>query len=230
MKRTLLFLSALLMAISGAWAQVTTEFFTMSYSAGSAKTTGTFPTTLSWKSNGTPSMTMACSGTKGFNTDNGYIFAGTYTLSVDDGYVITGYSITGHSAWNGSNGDINTITPAAGTIKDGNGNTVTSLQFAGSDATLQVSGVNSQSVSFTMAKTAGTGTGAFAATAITITAKKEKEMVDLGLYTISFVSYDGKKTWGLSSSGTTASVTANATGSALVIVLMCHALDFRKQC
>ena len=216
MKRTLLFLSALLMAISGAWAQVTTEFFTMSYSAGSAKTTGTFPTTLSWKSNGTPSMTMACSGTKGFKPDNGYIFAGTYTLSVDDGYVITGYSITGRSAWNGSNGDINTITPAAGTIKDGNGNTVTSLQFAGSDATLQVSGVNSQSVSFTMAQTEGTGTGAFVATAITITAKKEKEMVDRGLYTISFVSYDGKKTWGLSSSETTASVTANTTGSTFV--------------
>lgn len=43
-----------------------------------------------------------------------------------------------------------------------------------------------------------------------------EEMVDRGLYTISFVSYDGKKTWGLSSSGTTASVTANATGSTFV--------------
>lgn len=39
------------------------------------------------------------------------------------------------------------------------------------------------------------------------------ELEDGGLYTIDFVSFDKTKTWGLSTSGTSASISANATGS-----------------
>ena len=167
MKKTLLFLMALLtLGVSGAWAQTGT----ITYSISTYSSAGSFGgTTYVWNSNGTPAMTMTYSGIKGYNTGNGKIFAGDYTLSVSGGYIITGYSITGHSAWNESNGDVERITPATGTITDGDGNTVTYLDFAGSDVTLNVSDVNSQSVSFTMAQTAGSGNGAFDATAITIT-------------------------------------------------------------
>ncbi len=42
------------------------------------------------------------------------------------------------------------------------------------------------------------------------------EIADGACYTIDFVSFDGTKTWGLSTSGTTASVSANTTGSVFV--------------
>lgn len=157
-------MSVLLYATS-AWAQTGT----ITYSISTYSSAGSFSSTQVWNSNGTPKMTMTYSGSKGYNTGNGKIFAGDYTLSVSGGYIITGYSITGHSAWNESHGDVERITPATGTITDGDGNTVTSLDFARSDVTLNVSDINSQSVSFTMAQTAGTGNGAFDATAITIT-------------------------------------------------------------
>lgn len=157
-------MSVLLYATS-AWAQTGT----ITYSISTYSSAGSFSSTQVWNSNGTPKMTMTYSGSNGYNTGNGRIFKGNYTLSVSGGYIITGYSITGHCAWNGSNGDVERITPATGTITDGDGNTVTYLDFEGSDVTLNVSGVNSQSVSFTMAQTTGTGNGAFDATAITIT-------------------------------------------------------------
>ena len=158
-------MALLTMGISGAWAQTGT----ITYSISTYSSAGSFSSTQVWNSNGTPKMTMTYSGSNGYNTGNGRIFKGDYTLSVSGGYIITGYSITGHCAWNGSNGDVERITPATGTITDGDGNTVTYLDFAGSDVTLNVSDVNSQSVSFTMAQTTGTGNGAFDATAITIT-------------------------------------------------------------
>lgn len=158
-------MALLTLGAGGAWAQTGT----ITYSISTYSSAGSFGSTTVWNSNGTPKMTMTCSGSKGYNTGNGKIFAGDYTLSVSGGYIITGYSITGHSAWNGSNGDVERITPATGTITDGDGNTVTYLDFAGSDVTLNVSDLNSQSVAFTMAQTAGTGNGAFDAKAITIT-------------------------------------------------------------
>ena len=158
-------MSVLLYATS-AWAQTGT----ITYSISTYSSAGSFSSTKTvWNSNGTPKMTMTYSGSNVYNTDNGRIFKGSYTLSVSGGYIITGYSITGHCAWNESHGDVERITPATGTITDGDGNTVTSLDFARSDVTLNVSDINSQSVSFTMAQTAGTGNGAFDATAITIT-------------------------------------------------------------
>ena len=42
------------------------------------------------------------------------------------------------------------------------------------------------------------------------------ELTDRGRYTISFVSFDGNKTWGLSTSTTTASLSADAVGSVFV--------------
>lgn len=158
-------MALLTLGISGAWAQTGT----ITYSISTYSSAGSFSSTQVWNSNGTPKMTMTYSGSNGYNTGNGRIFKGDYTLSVSGGYIITGYSITGHCAWNGSNGDVERITPATGTITDGDGNTVTYLDFAGSDVTLNVSNLNSQSVSFTMAQTAGSGNGAFDATAITIT-------------------------------------------------------------
>ncbi len=173
MKKLLLFLMALLtLGVGGAWAQTGT----ITYSISTYSSVGSFSGKLVWKSNGTPAMTMTCSGSMAYNQGNGKIFAGDYTLSVSGGYIITDYSITGHSAWNGSNGDVERITPTTGTITDGDGNTVTYLDFAGTDVTLNVSGLNSQSVSFTMAKTAGTGNGAFDATAITITYQVDPQL------------------------------------------------------
>lgn len=162
MKKLLLIVCALLATV-GAWAQTGT----ITYSISTYSSAGSFSSTTVWNSNGTPKMTMTYSGSNGYNRDNGRIFKGNYTLSVSGGYIITGYSITGHCAWN-DKGDVERITPATGTITDGDGNTVTYLDFAGSDVTLNVSDVNSQSVAFTMAQTAGTGNGAFDATAITI--------------------------------------------------------------
>lgn len=159
-----LFLLALFTTV-GAWAQLGT----ITYSISTYSSAGAFSSTQVWKSNGAPAMTMTYSGNNGYNTGNGRIFKGSYTLSVTYGFVITGYSITGHSAWNGSNGDVERITPASGTVTDGDGNTVSYLDFAGSDVTLNVTGLSNQSVSFTMTQTEGTGNGAFDATAIIIT-------------------------------------------------------------
>ena len=166
-----LFLLALFTTV-GAWAQLGT----ITYSISTYSSEGAFSSTQVWKSNGAPAMTMTYSGSNGYNTGNGKIFQGNYTLSVTYGFVITGYSITGHSAWNGSNGDVESITPASGTVTDGDGNTVSSLDFAGSDVTLNVTGLSNQSVSFTMTQTAGTGNGAFDATAIAITYEYNHEI------------------------------------------------------
>lgn len=155
-----------------AWAQLGT----ITYSISTYSSEGAFSSTQVWKSNGAPAMTMTYSGSQGYNTGNGKIFQGSYTLSVTYGFVITGYSITGHSAWNESNGDVERITPASGTVTDGDGNPVSYLDFAGSDVTLNVTGLSNQSVSFTMAKTTGTGNGAFDATAIAITYEYNHEI------------------------------------------------------
>ena len=172
MKRITLLLVSVLLYATSAWAQTGT----ITYSISTYSSAGSFSSTQVWNSNGTPKMTMTYSGSKGYNTGNGKIFAGNYTLSVSGGYIITGYSITGHCAWNGSNSDVERITPATGTITDGDGNTVTYLDFAGTDVTLNVSDINSQSVAFTMAQTAGTGNGAFDATAITITYQVDPQL------------------------------------------------------
>jgi len=178
MKKLLLIVCALLATV-GAWAQSGT----ITYSISTYSSAGSFSGTTKWNSNGTPAMTMTYSGSNGYNTGNGRIFKGNYTLSVSGEYIITSYSITGHCAWNGSLGDVERITPATGTITDGDGNTVTYLDFAGSDVTLNVSNINSQSVSFRMDQTAGTGNGAFDATAITITYQVNPQLAILQLTT-----------------------------------------------
>lgn len=172
MKQKLTLLLLALIATMSAWAQLGT----ITYSISTYSSEGAFSSTQVWKSNGAPAMTMTYNGSQGYNTGNGKIFQGNYTLSVTYGFVITGYSITGHSAWNGSNGDVERITPASGTVTDGDGNTVQYLDFAGSDVTLNVTGLSNQSVSFTMEQTAGTGNGAFDATAITITYEYNHEI------------------------------------------------------
>ena len=167
MKKLFALLSMLILCIGSMWGQTST----ITYSINSYSSDGSFTGTTVWNSNGTPTMTMTYSGNKGYNTGNGKIFQGDYTLSVSDGYIITSYSITGHCAWNSTHGDIERITPASGTITDGNDNTVSYLDFKGSDVTLNVADINSQSASFTMEQTSGTGNGAFDATAITITVR-----------------------------------------------------------
>ncbi len=123
MKRTLLFFFALLMGISGAWAQITVGPSTGTYMDGWDGTNDGNEWAAKWKSTATTAdgtdVLLKFSGESGMNATTGDIYSNqTYTLEAPAGYVISGYTFNGTA----TNGDV-TITPAGGsgtTITSGN--------------------------------------------------------------------------------------------------------------
>lgn len=121
MKKTLFILFALLMTVSGAWAQITVSPSTGVYWKNGAETTDAWAPI--WKSNAkaadftTPMLVLT--GETGMNTANGDIYSNqTYTLTAPEGYTIVSYTFNGTA----TDGDV-TITPNGGsgtTISNGN--------------------------------------------------------------------------------------------------------------
>jgi len=96
-KKLTLLILALFMTIGGAWA----DTYTITYNKGAG---GTFSAAnasgwcSSWVSTDTPTITFL-SASNGFNTNNGALAQQSFTISVQDGYIITGYKISCVSGW-----------------------------------------------------------------------------------------------------------------------------------
>lgn len=142
MKKTLFILFALLMTVSGAWAQITVSPSTGVYWKNGAVSSD--PWAPIWKSSvtvttadGSTPLLVMTAGT-GIDTSNGDIYPSTYTLEVPSGYVISSYTLNGTA----TGGDV-TITPS------GESATVISNGSSLTDA-LAVT-VRAQSTSFVLA-------------------------------------------------------------------------------
>ena len=93
-KLTLLIL-ALFTTIGGVWA----DTYTVTYNVGAG---GSFNSSSgwcsTWVSSATPTVTIKSSG-NGFNTGNGNLAQQTFTISVQSGYIITGFRISTANGW-----------------------------------------------------------------------------------------------------------------------------------
>ena len=140
MKKTLFILFALLMTVSGAWAQITVSPSTGVYWKNGAVSSDAWAPI--WKSSVTTSdgstpLLVMTAGT-GIDTSNGDIYASTYTLEAPTGYVISSYTLNGTA----TNNDV-TITPA--------GESATTITNGQSLADALAVTVRAQSTSFVLA-------------------------------------------------------------------------------
>ena len=118
----------------------------------------------SWTSSTTPSLTINASASGGFNAANGYMAPRTFTMLAANGYVITGYTITGHSQ----------LTSGSTTITPSEGGSAKTFNVGGSDESLPVTGLNTSSTSFTIAVSSGcAGNQNFATASIVITLEED---------------------------------------------------------
>lgn len=151
MKRLLLIFSALLVVASGAWAEtVTITYGTDAGTFYKNKTTATTSEFVNkWVSTRTnPQLTMeqSTSSVNNINSANNYMFsksdgAETYTLSVPNGFIITGYTLTG-TASKHNNSVSKIIFQASGHD---------AVQYAdGASVSEAITGVNAQSTTFTL--------------------------------------------------------------------------------
>ena len=139
MKRTLSFLLAALICTVTAWA----ADYTVAYSKDTGTYTATNPAgtwASTWMSTATDPYLKLSVGANNIQVSSGNIYSGasgcTYTLTAQDGYLITGYTIKGTAL-----SDAQTLTPAEG------GSAVT-FGTSGT-STLAVSGLSASSTSFT---------------------------------------------------------------------------------
>ena len=132
------------------------------------KTDGTFVNNAtsgwvnSWTSSTTPSLTISASGSGGINAANGYMAPRTFTMTVANGYIITGYDITGRSQ----------LTSGSTTITAGS----SSKTFnASDDDSFSVTGLGNNSTSFTISVSSGSsGNQNFKITSIVITVEEDQ--------------------------------------------------------
>ena len=118
------------------------------YNNGTTATTTAFAS--KWVSTATnPQLTIQVSnlGTNNMNSSNGYLFSKsdgkeTYTLSVPDGYLITGYTLTGTASDHNSNGVTKIIFQANGR---------SAVEYANNASVSEtITGVFSQTTTFTL--------------------------------------------------------------------------------
>lgn len=202
MKRTLLFLSALLMTISGAWATDVTvgpSYGTYYAQAGNAISGDNWGPT--WKSNvtavdgSTPLLTLTSQ--TGMHSLNGDIYSNqTYTLTAPAGYVIVGYTFNGTA----TAADI-TITPAGGS-----GTTVTN---GSSLATPLSVDVKAQTTTFDLASSSSAH---FENLALTVTVE-HYYVVNYGTSTGSYNSQSGNYVYSWTSTATDPQVTFSVSGN-----------------
>ncbi|MCR5819490.1 MAG: hypothetical protein K6F94_00865 [Bacteroidaceae bacterium] len=156
MKKSLLTLCALLMAVSGAWADATTKSFTVTFghtsSYGIVYTSSGSATTNNWgvkwvsggnSSTQLPNVTITSNGNT-ISGINGYFLNGSYTISVPEGLTITGYTMQAMSYEEGVSDTEKYITPAGGSATELNTST---------DKEVAVTGLSSNTTSFTITGT-----------------------------------------------------------------------------